>query len=134
MSPPHSCSRRTVLSTCVAALLPAVAGCSSFDGQNKGATDVVLHNDASATETVTLTVQDGDGESPRLETTSTLEPGETVTPTASDKLPVGTDYVIEVAVEAGPQATYQWRDVQLDRAPLHVRFDSSNVSFEPESG
>lgn len=134
MALPRDLSRRSALATGAGLLGTSLAGCSMLD-VNKGATDVVLRNEATTPLSVTLTVTDDGAATPRLAETVTLEPSAVVTPTNDDKLPVSADYSVEVAVEGGPSETYEWTDVQLDLAPLHVILDgSSNILFALQVG
>ena len=102
---------------------------------SKGATDVVIHNEATRPVSVRVTIADAGDDSPRIDRTIRLEPNTRATPTADDKLPVGADYVVSIDVEGGPTEVYRWEDVRLDRAPLHVIVDgSSNVVFALQVG
>lgn len=127
-------ARRTVLGGSVA-LLAGLAGCSLTGGSSKGATDVVLNSMAPAPVEVTLTVSDAGADEPRIDRTLELDTGERATPTDDGKLPAGGDYDVTVAVADGPTETYQWRDVALERAPMHVIVDGSeNVFFTLQVG
>ena len=127
-------SRRTVLATGAAFLTASLAGCGFSRGTAKGATDVVVYNEADDAKSVAVTIADADADQPRLETTVSLGRGERATPTASDKLPVGTDYTVEIDVEQGPTETYHWPDVSLELAPLHVILSCrSEIYFELQS-
>jgi hypothetical protein len=130
MPPLNRPSRRELLTTFGTLLAASSAGCSFFQGTNKGATDVIIYNERSTTESVTVRITAAEDDSPRLETTVTLDAGAETTPTASDKLPVGTDYTIEISVSDGVTETYRWTDVRLERAPLRVRLSDSGISFE----
>lgn len=129
---PTQLSRRDVLAASVTTLATSVTGCTQ--GSSKGATDVVVRNEASTERSIRITISGATDEQPRLETTLALDSREQATPTARDKLPVGTDYTVEVDVEGGPTDTYYWTDVSLDLAPLHVILVcNSDIYFELQS-
>ena len=103
-------------------------------GASKGATDVVVYNEANDAKSVTVTITDAHADQPRLETTVSLDRGERFTPTESESLPVDADYTVEVDVEQGPTETYHWPDVSLELAPLHVILSCrSEIYFELQS-
>lgn len=134
--PPHRTpSRRQLLVATAGAASVGAAGCLS-SGSSKGATDVVLHNERRESITVELTITAADASEPRHDVTVTLDPTEQATPTDDGKLPVGTDYTVDVAVRDGPSETYEWTDVRLELAPLHVLIDDSenNVIFALQNG
>lgn len=94
-----------------------------------------MHNETTGAISVALTITDAGAERPRLDRTLDLESTEQATPTDDGKLPVSADYTVEVDVVDGPRETYQWQDVRLELAPLHVLVDgSSNVVFALQSG
>jgi len=135
MAPQRTPSRRKLLAATAAAASVGVAGCLS-PGSSKGATDVVLHNERSEPVTVELTITAADESEPRHDVTLSLDPTEQATPTDDGKLPVGTDYTVEADVRDGPSETYEWTDVRLELAPLHVLIDDSenNVVFAVQVG
>lgn len=134
MSPLDRLPRREVLAATVALLSTSSAGCALSDGTSKGATDVRVSNESTDPKSVSVTITGADSEQPRLETTLSLDPGKQTTPTASDKLPVGSDYTVEVDVEGGATDTYYWTDVSLDLAPLRVILScNSEIYFELQS-
>ena len=127
-------ARRTVLGGS-ATLLAGLAGCSLGGGTSKGATDVVLNSMAPEPVEVTLTISDAGADEPRMDRTVELDTGERATPTDDGKLPGGGDYDVTVDVADGPTETYQWRDVTLERAPMHVILNGSqNVFFTLQVG
>lgn len=135
MSPQQTPSRRRLLAATAAAASVGAAGCLS-PGSSKGATDVVVHNERRETITVELTITAADESEPRHDVTVSLDSTEQATPTDDGKLPVGTDYTVDVDVRDGPAETYEWTDVRLELAPLHVIVDDSenNVTFAVQIG
>ena len=134
MPPSNYPSRRKVLATGALFLTTSNAGCTFSQGASKGATDVVVYNEADDAKSVTVTITDAHADQPRLETTVSLDRGEQVTATESDKLPVDADYTVEIDVEDGPTETYHWPDVNLELAPLHVILSCrSEIYFELQS-
>lgn len=134
---PRSLSRRRLLSIAgtIGLATPALSGCLGWSGTAKGATDVVVHNEAGRPVAVRVTVRDAGADRPRIDQRLRLEANARATPTASDKLPVGADYVVSIDVEDGPVEVHRWEDVSLDLAPLHVIVDgSTNVVFALEVG
>ena len=127
--------RRTVLATGAALAGGSLAGCAFLGGTSTGATDVVVHSEAAEPVSVAVSIADAEAGDPRLETTLDLDPTERTTPTASDKLPAGGSYDVAVDVEGGPSETFEWRDVRLELAPLHVVVDGGqNVLFALQAG
>jgi len=129
-------SRRRVVAAGAALAGASLAGCSFVPGTRKGATEVVLHNERTEPISVSLAVTgEGDGGEPRVSETIDLDSLERARPNEDDQLPVGTDYAVEVDVEDGPTETFEWRDVRVELAPLHVIVDGSdNVLFALEAG
>lgn len=118
-------SRRAFLAATVGVATVA-AGCQS----NHGATGVVVHNERDESISVALTITDAGASDPRLDETLELESCEQETPTDDGKLPTNAEYSVAVDVTDGPSETFDWADVSLERAPLHVVIDASeNILF-----
>lgn len=123
-----------------------MAGCQSMvmgnkegetTGSRKGATSVRIHNETNEPVTLSIVVTDKDDET-RLDEMVTLDPLDEVDPIAEQylgQLPEGTDYTVNIDVENGPSETFQWQDVRIGLAPLHVIFDgSSDLLFTVVAG
>jgi hypothetical protein len=137
---PAVVSRRQSLVTMAAGATAGLAGCGST--QDTGgvgdsfATDVIVHNAASAARTVSVRITAVDADTPHTDTTLALSSGETVDPVNDGKLPA-TDggYVVDVDVDGGPSETFEWTDLSADLAPLWVRVDDSeNIRFLLQAG
>lgn len=107
---------------------------SNDKGGSKGATSVVIHNGTNETMSLSFSVADmDDNGTPRVKETVTLDPLEQIDPINEQhlsKLPVGGNYIITIDVEGGPSETFQWQDVRLELAPLHVIVEgNSNILF-----
>jgi hypothetical protein len=132
--------RRQMLAAMVAAGTTSIAGCSSFLDRggvgDSGATDVVVHNVASESKVVSVTVTDTNAEEPHTDRTLDVAPGEIVDPVNSGKLPTNTSsYTVEVAVENGPSETFEWTDPTVQLAPLWVQIDDTrNIKFLLQAG
>jgi hypothetical protein len=121
----------------------AIAGCQSLatnngretagsradvNGSSKGATSVHIHNETNEPVTLSMVVTDTDDET-RLDETVTVDPLDEVDPFDEHHLgllPEGTDYTVTIDVENGPSETFQWQDVRIGLAPLHVIIDGSS--------
>lgn len=128
--PSDGLDRRQYLSG-LAALTGATvtAGCSPLWDQT-GATDVILYCLAAGTTTVSVEIADADAMEPQMSRTLTLSQGETVDPVNDGKLPTNTSYSVDVAVEGGESATFEWTDPTLDLAPLYVVVeDPQSIEF-----
>lgn len=122
-------TRRQLLGAVTTIGAAGLAGCSGLGAQT-GATDAVLTNTGSAAHTVTVTITPADGDEPHTDRTVGLAPGERIDPLNDDKIPLNTDYTVEVAVENGPEETFEWTDTDVERAPLYIEVDDSdNVDF-----
>lgn len=127
-------SRRQILGSIVAtAGLGGAAGCLSM-GQ-LGASDVVAYNAADESKTISVTITAGDTEDPHTSRSMTVAPGQKIDPVNQSKLPLNTDYLIEVIVENGPSETFEWNDPTVERAPLYVFIDdTTNIKFLMQAG
>ncbi|MFB6149886.1 MAG: hypothetical protein ABEJ48_09500 [Halobacteriales archaeon] len=117
----------------------SVAGCSSVLNDegvgDSGATDVVVYNRASTSQTVSITVTDTSAERPHTSRTLELSPGEVVDPVNSSKLPTNTSYTVEVTVEGGLSETFDWADPAVELAPLWIQIDDTqNIRFLLQAG
>lgn len=132
---PRLLGRRQVLAGIgTTAGIAALAGCSALWEQT-GAMDVVAHNAASGTRTVSVTITADGAEEAHTSRSLVIDPGETVDPVNRSKLPTNTDYSVDVAVEDGPSETFEWTDPTVERAPLWVFVDGTrNVKFLLQSG
>lgn len=125
--------RRTVLGSIALTLSLAFAGCSQYP--SKGATDVKVHNLRTEPVSIAIRITADGGEQPRVERTLSLDSTDQAVPTRNDKLPIGSDYTVDIDIENGPTESFQWEDVSLDLAPLHVLVDdTSNIVFALQSG
>jgi hypothetical protein len=132
--------RRRALFAFATVASAGLAGCSSVGERggvgNSGATDVVVSNAASGPRTVSVTVTAAGAAEPHTSRTLSLAPGGVVDPVNRSKLPTNTDqYTVEVAVEDGPEETFEWADPTVELAPLWVRVDDSrNIRFLLQAG
>jgi Tfp pilus assembly major pilin PilA len=100
-----------------------------------GATDVVVVNDSSSHKTVTVTITDVEANEIHTDRAITTAPRTQNDSVNDGKLPLNTDYRIEVNVENGPAETFEWDDPVIDRAPLWIRVDDSrNITFLLQAG
>lgn len=126
--------------TTVAAVVgvTSVAGCSGVGDRvwsQTGATDVFVSNARAEALTVTVTITAGANEEPHTARRLEIAAGETTDPVNQSKLPTNTDYTVEVAVDGGPQETFEWVDPTVERAPLWIRIDDSeNIKFLLQAG
>lgn len=126
--------RRQALSMIATAGTAALAGCSTLWDQT-GATDVVVHNAASETKTVEVSITPSGSDDPHTARTLEMAPHEQIDPVNDSKLPTNTDYTVAVAIENGPSETFEWTDPTVERAPLWIVVDDSrNIKFLLQSG
>lgn len=142
-----SLSRRKLLAACTTLVGGSLAGCTSTEGQGEeerktpgsrtGATSIRIHNETNESVTLSVLVTDTDDKT-RLDETVTIDPLDEVDPIDQQRLgllPEGTDYTVNIDVENGPSETFQWQDVRIGLAPLHVIFDgSSDLLFTVGAG
>lgn len=120
--------RRYLSAVAVLAGTTATAGCLSWD--QTGATDVIVYSLAADPATVSVTISDTDATDPHTARTLEVSQGEKIDPVNRGKLPTNTSYTVEVTVEGGTQAVFEWTDPDLDRAPLYVVIeDLQNIEF-----
>jgi hypothetical protein len=111
-----------------------LAGCSTIWDQT-GATDVIVHNAASETKTIDITITASDAEDPHTSRTLEVAPNTQANPVNDSKLPTNTEYTVAVAITDGPSETFEWTDPSVERAPLWILVDDSqNIKFLLQSG
>lgn len=131
--PPISAGRRRVLATMGAAGAASLAGCSLWD--QTGATDVLAHNAAAESKTVSVTITETGADEPHTSRTLELDAGETVEPVNRSKSPTNASYTVEASVEDGPSETFDWDEPKVELAPLYVFVDDSrNIKFLLQAG
>lgn len=121
-------SRRTLLASFGTAGLAGLTGCLDSTASARGATDIVLHNEADARRTVTVTVTPNGSDSPTVDTSTRLGPN--ADETINNEVLMGDDYTVSVTIAdesvgaSGYSETYEWRDAG---SPLHVLVDDQIV-------
>lgn len=125
--------RRCLSALSVLAGTATAAGCLSWE--QTGATDVVAYSLAPGDVTASITITESDADEPHTSRTFTLGQGEQIDPVNDSKLPTNTSYTVEVAVEEGASATFDWADPDIERAPLYVAIeDPQTVEFLYHAG
>jgi hypothetical protein len=128
MDEPRSPDRRAFLGGAAALGASLTAGCSLW--RQTGAVDVEASNVADETKTVTFAITPKGADRPHTERSLELAPGEVVDRVNDGKLPTNDEYAVTVDVADGPRETFEWTDVDVERAPLLVLVDGSeNVDF-----
>lgn len=130
-----SLRRRRALSMIAATVGTAtLAGCSTIWDQT-GAADVIVHNAASETKTIDITITAGDVEDPHTSRTLEVAPNNQANPVNDSKLPTNTGYTVAVAITDGPSETFEWTDPSVKRTPLWILVDDSqHIKFLLQSG
>lgn len=113
-------SRREYLAGCGALGLGGLAGCVDGPGSNRGATDVVLHNEGDERRTVDVTVREADGDSASIDRRIELDPHSSRT--INNRVIMESDYDVEVSftdatMDSPYTETQAWTDAGQ---PLHV--------------
>lgn len=113
-------SRRRFLAGVAVAGLGGLAGCVDDPESNRGATDVIVHNQGEIPRTVEVTVTRRGGESPSIEPSLDMEPHSTRT--INNEVLMDSDYDVEVTYTDGTDdtpysETQEWTDAGK---PLHV--------------
>ncbi|MDG5778800.1 hypothetical protein VB773_02770 [Haloarculaceae archaeon H-GB2-1] len=114
-------SRRSLLAALGTGGVGALAGCPDTTASGRGATDIVLHNEATARLAVDVTVTDRDDDSVRVDERFELEPNERRK--INNEVIMGADYDVEVSFTDGTDGsspyseTYQWTNAGK---PLHA--------------
>lgn len=127
-------SRRELLGSIVAtAGITGLGGCLSLS--QPGASDVMVYNAATQPKSLSITITASETDQPHTSRSITVAPGEQTDPVNQSKLPLNSNYTIEVAVENGPSETFQWEDPTVERAPLFVFIDGTrNIKFLLQAG
>ncbi|WP_435363277.1 hypothetical protein [Haloarchaeobius sp. DYHT-AS-18] len=117
-------TRRTYLKTAIPALVGATtAGCLS--GQNRGAADIVLHNEGDAEQTIDLTVTGSDGTDIVTESV-TLAGGEQSK--INNEVAMEQTVSVTVAADGDTDHTEDWSVAST----LHVRIQPDGIVFDEE--
>lgn len=127
-------SRRQMLeSLAVTAGITGLAGCFSVD--QVGASDVKIYNAAGEPKSIFVTITASESEEPHTSRALDVGSAEMIDPVNESKLPLNSNYRIEVAVENGPSETFEWEDPTVERAPLFVFIDDTwNIKFLLQAG
>ncbi|AFK18195.1 hypothetical protein E6P09_05360 [Haloferax mediterranei ATCC 33500] len=118
---PVNWSRRSLLTTLGAVGLTGLPGCSELQASARGATDIVLHNEATNTRTIDVLVTERSTDSTKVDTTIELEPNKRQT--INNKVIMEADYDVEItfsdpSFDDSPYTeSYEWNDAGQ---PLHV--------------
>lgn len=126
-SNPSRVSRRTVLAGAGTALLAGGAGCTNPLGYSRGATDVVLHNEADERRTVELTVMKPGNESAHIDSRLELEPNSRKR--INNDVIMGNDYDVKVSftdttMNSPYTETQEWNDAEK---ALHIILNDQAV-------
>lgn len=120
-------SRRTFLGGLGSSGLAGMAGCVDGFASGRGATDVIIHNEAEVSRTVEVTVtQRGDG-STSIDTSLEMEPHSRRK--INNEVIMNSDYDVAVTYSDGTTAspyseTQEWNDAGR---PLHIILDDQIV-------
>lgn len=120
-------TRRTVLGGATTAFLIGSAGCLSWFGTSKGATDVYVINETPGKQTIDVSVHDKGTDHEQIQTTLVIPANGHRNPTAQDKIPRQGDYEVTVDSEGGPSESYPWEDAYHS---LYISLDDGGLSFE----
>ena len=115
-----SWSRRSLLTTLSVTITATLAGCTDLGGSSRGATDIVLHNEAKDSVAIELLVTSQGSDSAVVDTSISLEPN--TRRTINNEVIMGSDYEVEVtftsdSTDSPYTETQQWDDAGQ---PLHV--------------
>lgn len=113
-------SRRVFLAAMGLASLTGIAGCVDGSESSRGATDVILYNDAKVSRTVEVTVTQRDGESSNSDTRLDMSPHSRQK--INNKGIMDSDYDVNVTFtdetgESPYSETQEWNDAG---PPLHI--------------
>lgn len=127
-------SRRQMLGSMAAtAGITGLTGCFSMD--QLGASDVMIYNATTEIKSISVTITASESEEPHTSRSLEVAPAQETNPVNQSKLPLNTDYTIEVAVKDGPSEIFEWKDPTVERAPLFVFIDGSrNIKFLLQAG
>lgn len=117
-------SRRSVLGCAATVALVPLAGCDIPIGPDEE-TDVFLNNQTESELTVALVVERRDDGESLVDETVTIAGGDSEGFTdVADGEPV----TVRVAVEDGPEETYEWTETGSDRA-LSIGIEADSIGF-----
>lgn len=134
LNPSQKLSRRQMLGSLgVSASVFGLGGCLSLS--QPGASDVMIYNGTNEAMVLSVTITASNSEEPNTSRSIEVTPGERTDPVNQGKLPLNTNYTINVTVENGPSETFAWKDPTVTRAPLYVFIDGSrNIKFLLQAG
>ena len=120
-------SRRTFLAGMGLAGLAGIAGCIDGRGSSRGATDVIIYNEAEVSRTVEVTVTQRGGESSNIDTSLVMDPHSRQK--INNEVIMDSDYDVEVTYtddtgESPYSETQEWNDAG---PPLHIILDDQIV-------
>lgn len=120
-------SRRTFLAGVGLAGLARIAGCVDGLGSNRGATDVIIHNEAEVSRTVEVTVTQRSGESSHIDTSLDMKPHSKQK--INNEVIMDSNYDVEVIYsddtgESPYKERQEWTDASQ---PLHILLDDGIV-------
>ena len=120
-------SRRTVLAGVGLTGLAGIAGCIDGLGSNRGATDVIIHNEAEVSRTVEVTVTHRGGKSSNIDTSLDMRPHSRQK--INNEVIMDSDYEVEVIYtdeirESPYSETQEWNDAGQ---PLHIILDDQII-------
>jgi len=113
-------SRRTFLGGMGLSGLAGIAGCVDVLGSSRGATDVIIHNEAEVSRTVEVTVTQRGDESPNIDTSLDMRPHSRQK--INNEVIMNSNYDVAVTysdeTEESPYSeTQEWNDAG---PPLHI--------------
>lgn len=113
-------SRRTVLAGMGSAGFVGLAGCVEGLGSTRGATDVIVHNEAEISRTVEVTVTKRGGESSNIDTSLEMDPHSSQK--INNEVLMDSDYDVDLTYtddtgESPYSETQEWTDAGK---PLHI--------------
>ncbi|WP_267665674.1 hypothetical protein [Halorubrum yunnanense] len=120
-------SRRTFIAGMGLAGLAGIAGCVDGRGSSRGATDVILHNEAEVSRTVEMTVTQRGGESSNIDTSLDMNPHSRQK--INNEVIMDSDYDVEVTYtddtgESPYSESQEWNDAGQ---PLHILLNDQIV-------
>lgn len=132
MSAPRS--RRSFLAGVGLAGLAGIAGCVDGFGSRRGATDVIIHNEAEVSRTVDLTVTKRGGESSSIDTSLDMKPHSRQE--INNEVIMGSDYDVAVMYtddtgESPYKEKREWTDAGQ---PLHILLAEHQIVFAVQIG
>ncbi|WP_338738389.1 hypothetical protein [Haloplanus salilacus] len=120
-------SRRTFLAGMGIAGVAGIAGCVDGPGSNRGATDVILHNEAEVSRTVEVTVTQRGAESSNIDNSLDMDPHSRQK--INNEVIMDSDYDVEVTYtddtgESPYSESQEWNDAGQ---PLHILLNDQIV-------